>query len=777
MASVVDASARLVSTRLGSTRPTGNVAAPDITPDVSMLSARGDELAQLVAEAGRIRDEGLVRAGRPGTITWSRKVFIPVTTLCRDRCHYCIFVDTPGKLTRKGIPPYLSEEQVLATAHQGAHLGCKEALLTLGDRPEERWDVAREWLDAHGWASTLDYIGHLARRITAETGMLAHLNPGVMTYDELVALRPTAPSMGMMLETTSTRLFTDPGEAHFGSPDKDPAVRLQVLEDTGALRIPFTTGLLIGIGETADERFDTILALRDAQRRHGNLQEIIVQNFRAKPGTAMQAADDADMDAYIATVATTRIVLGPDARIPVPLNLSDSTELSRLVAAGIDDWGGVSPLTADHVNPERPWPQVDALAAATRAAGYTLRERVTVHPPYIADRQEWIDPALHEPVLALTGADGLAAFGARSIVPVGSNLLGANLLGSTLPGSDRAGSDTDIDRSRTRRDPISRAADDPSGLSDDDYVSLLTARGTELDRLAELADELRRSTVGATLTLVVNRNLGSDRVWDPQVVADVARDAVDLGAVELCIQGTAGPEAADDVYERIADAVRSTAPGLHLHAFRPADVIDGARRTGRSITEQYAALQAAGVDTVPGTGVKILDEQYRAHTFPGDLPVDRWEEAIRAAHGLGLRSTSVLFYGHGETPLQRVRHLRALRAIQSETGGFTELVPMAFPAGTHTIDDHRAVHAVARLMLHGSIPHIQAAWTRIGADGALSVLRSGADDLGGALLDGRIAPEGGVEFGHEMPVDDARRIAKSLGRQLRLRTTTYGVAR
>ena len=752
MAAVVD----------GSTRPAHDpvrgVVSGGRAPDVSMLLARGDDLAELVAEAGRIRDEGLKRAGRPGVITWSRKVFIPVTTLCRDRCHYCVFVDTPAKLTRKGIPPYLSEEQVLATAHQGAHLGCKEALLTLGDRPEERWDVAREWLDAHGWASTLDYIGHLARRITAETGMLAHLNPGVMSHDELVALRPTAPSMGMMLETTSTRLFTDPGEAHFGSPDKDPAVRLQVLEDTGTLRIPFTTGLLMGIGETPQERFETILALRDAQQRHGNLQEIIVQNFRAKPGTAMQAADDADMDAYIATVATTRIVLGPDARVQVPPNLSDPTEFSRLVAAGIDDWGGVSPLTADHVNPERPWPQVEALAAATRAAGYTLRERVTVHPPYIHDRDRWIDPALHEPVLALAGDDGLAGFGARPVTPLGST-------------ADPQTS------GRTRRDPIERAADDPSGLSDDDYATLLTARGAELDRLTELADELRRSMVGATITQVVNRNLGSDRVWDPAVVADVARDTVDLGATELCIQGTAGPDAPDDVYERIAAAVKQAAPGLHLHAFRPADVIDGARRTGRSVTEQYAALQAAGVDTGTGTGVKILDEAYRARVFPADLPIERWEEAIRAAHGLGLRSTSVLFYGHGETPQQLVAHLRGLRTIQSDTGGFTELVPMAFPGGSHTEDDHRAVHAVARLMLHGSIRHIQAAWTRLGVEGALTVLRSGADDLGGTLLDGRVVPEAGVEFGRQLPVEDARRIAKTLGRQLRIRTTTYGVAR
>ncbi|GEO89384.1 FO synthase [Aeromicrobium flavum] len=720
-----------------------------------MLSARGSELEDLVREAGRIRDEGLSRAGRPGVITWSRKVFVPVTTLCRDRCHYCVFVDTPGKLERKGIAPYLSEEHVLAIAHQGAALGCKEALLTLGDRPEDRWDVAREWLDAHGFASTLDYVGHLARRITEETGLLAHLNPGVMTAEELERLRPTAPSMGMMLETTSHRLFAEPGQAHYGSPDKDPALRLQVLEDAGRLKIPFTTGLLIGIGETVDERFDSILALRDVSERHGHVQEVIIQNFRAKPATAMQGVADAGTDAYIAAVATTRIVLGPDARIQAPPNLSDPSELARLVAAGIDDWGGVSPLTADHVNPERPWPQVDQLTDLTRAAGYELRERLTVHPHYIRDRGTWIDPSLHDAVLRFADADGMAAGSAER---------------------DVSGADTRNSPPKRHAQRFPRIEDDPAGLSDDAYVALMTASGSDLDRLTGLADELRRSVAGATVSLVRNRNLGSDQVTDPDLVARVAADAVDLGATELCIQGTAAAEAPDDVYEQLLRAAREAAPTLHLHAFRPADVIDGARRTGRTVAEQYAALAAAGVDTVPGTGVKVLDEAYRAARFPDDSPVDLWEQAIRAAHGLGLHSTSVLFYGHGESPLQRVRHLRRLRAIQADTGGFTELVPMAFPGGDHSDDQHRAVHAVARLMLHGSVNHVQAAWTRLGIEGATMVLRSGADDLGGTLYDGRVVPEAGVEHGQELTVAAAERIAKTLGRQLRLRTTTYGVA-
>lgn len=713
---------------------------------VGLLSARGESLAALMARAAELRDEGLRRAHRDRVVTYSPKVFIPVTTLCRDRCHYCTFVDTPAKLATKGLPAYLSEEQVLALAHQGAALGCTEALLTLGDRPEDRWDIAREWLDQHGFASTVEYVAHLARRITAETGLLPHHNPGVLTLTELQALRPTAPSMGMMLETTSRELFERPGGAHYGSPDKDPQVRLAVLEDAGRARVPFTTGLLVGIGESLEDRAESLIALRDVHERHGHVQEVIIQNFRAKPATAMQDVDDAGTDEYLATLATARIVFGPDMRLQAPPNLSDATELASLLAAGVDDWGGVSPLTADHVNPERPWPRLDDLERLTQESGFTLRPRLTVHQPYIDDRDRWIDAGLHSAVLAASTTTG-----PHRPRPV--------------PGGPRPAAGTG--------DVMSRAAADPTGLTDADYAALLGARGHELDRLAALADELRRSAVGATVSLVVNRNLGSDVCADPDLVERVARDAWDLGATEICIQGTAPADAPDDVYEQLAAAAKRGAPAIHLHAFRPADVVDGARRTGRGLEEHLRALAAAGVDTVPGTGVKVLDEVYRARVFPGDLPVGQWLTAIRAAHGLGLRSTSVMFYGHGETHAQRVAHLRRLRALQAETGGFTEFVPMPLPGATVDLDDTRAVHAVARLMLHGSINHHQAPWTRLGLEGAALALRSGADDLGGTLLDGRVLPEAGVEFGRQLPVETARQLARTLGRALRLRTTTY----
>jgi 7,8-didemethyl-8-hydroxy-5-deazariboflavin synthase CofG subunit len=739
------------------------------------LRARGEELRALMRRAAVVRDEGLARAGRPGTITWSRKVFIPVTTLCRDRCHYCTFVDTPGKLATKGLPPYLDEDQVLAIAHQGARAGCREALLTLGDRPEDRWPIARQWLDGHGFASTIDYIGHLARRITAETGLLAHLNPGVMTHDELERLRPTAPSMGMMLETTSRRLFETPGEAHFGSPDKDPAVRLKTLEDAGTLRIPFTTGLLVGIGETTEELAEGILALKHLSDRHGHLQEVIVQNFRAKPATAMQGAPDADTESYLAAIATARLVMGPDARIQAPPNLSDPAELSLLIEAGIDDWGGVSPLTADHVNPERPWPQVTELERLTAAQGYALRERLTAHPRYIADRSTWIDPALHDAVLRLADGDHLADPAAAPVAARPEAAEG-HTTGRSVPVHIGARPDTEpVSLPGTdSRSLLDRAENGPGELDREDVTRLLELDGADLDRLTGIAEDLRRSVVGSTATLVVNRNLDSSRITDPAVAAAVAADAWDLGATELCIQGTAPADAPADVYEQLARAVKAAAPQIHLHAFRPADVVDGAHRMGRTLTDQLTALQDAGVDTVPGTGVKILDERIRRGSFPGDLPVEDWIASITEAHALGLRSTSVMFYGHGETAADRAGHLMTLRALQERTGGFTELVPMPMPDATER--DHRAVHAVSRIAMHGAIPHIQAAWTRLGPEGALLALRSGADDFGGVLLDGRVVPEAGVEHGQELTVPAAQRMARTLGRHLRLRTTTYGIA-
>ena len=743
----------------------------DRTDAETLLHARGEQLDRLLAVAGGVRDEGLARAGRPGVITYSRKVFLPITHLCQDRCHYCVFVQTPGKLAKAGLAPYLSPDDILDVARQGAALGCKEALFTLGDRPENRWQAARDWLDEHGYASTLDYVGAMARLVLEETGLLPHLNPGVMSWVELQRLKPVAPSMGMMLETTSARLWTEPGEAHFGSPDKDPALRLQVLEDAGRSRIPFTTGVLLGIGETYAERVDAMLALRDVQARHGHLQEVIVQNFRAKPATAMLGAPDLETQEYAAAVAVTRLVLGPDLRVQAPPNLTDATELSLLVRAGIDDWGGVSPLTPDHVNPERPWPQIDELARLTARDGYQLRERLTAHPHYLREARAgggWVDDRLLGRVLALADDYGLARDDAR---------LGAYPASPATPTATPG---------RPFARLLAKAEADPAGLSDAEYVALLHADGTELDALARLADDVRRDLVGETVTYAVNRNLDPSLGLPLDRVADLVREAVDLGATEICAQGSVPVELGAEGYLAFARAVKAAAPGVHLHAFRPAETRDGAARAGLPLAAWLPRLKEAGVDTVPGTAARILDDEIRvALTAGADIPADAWVEAIGAAHRVGLRSTATMVYGHIESPVDQVRHLRTLARIQDETGGFTELIvmpwlpfesPVRVPGARPgpSLRESRAVHAVARLLLAGRLDHVQAAWTKLGLRGAQLALSGGADDLGGVLLDGVLDPAAGPEAGRQLTVADVTRLAGELGRSVRQRTAVYG---
>lgn len=754
-----------------------------------LLGASGDALERVLRTAARVRDAGLQAIGRPGVMTYSRKVFIPLTTLCRDRCHYCIFVDTPGQLLKQHKPTYMSREQVLAVARQGQALGCKEALLTLGDRPEDRWPEARAWLDEHGYASTLEYVADMARAITAETGLLPHLNPGIMTPAELAMLRPTAPSMGVMLETTSRRLYDEPGQVHYGSPDKDPDVRLRLLDDAGSARIPFTTGILVGIGETLRDRAKSLVALREVHGRHGHLQEVIVQNFRAKPRTAMQDAPDADLIEYVAAVAVARLVMGPHMRIQVPPNLSDPQEFDLLVRAGADDWGGVSPLTADHVNPERPWPHLDDLARSTADAGFALRERLTAHPPYVDD--EWLDPAVRDATYALAHAETRLARVGEGGAVVNPAPRSSSEAGTTVP--ERA---KRIDGHSSTEGIIERAASDPSSLDDGEWELLLRAEGADVDFLAATADDVRRYTVGEALTVVANRNVASTNfrrvptgepdTYDLDDLAEIARDATELGLTELCVQGLVAPGQDAEAYLDIARTIKHAAPGMHLHAFRPQDVADLADRSGLGLDGALSAMRDAGVDTVPGTGVKVLSERVRGLVAPGDIEIARWRENLAAAHRAGFRSTSVLFYGHVETAAERIAHLRELAAIQRETRGFTEFVPIPLPGpmgggvplvpGRAPLDEHRAMVAVARLMLSGVIPHIQIPWTRHGVPTSIELLRSGGDDLGGTLLDGRVLPGAGVERGLELSLTEARDIARRLFRPFRQRSTTYGDA-
>ncbi|MGO3766815.1 7,8-didemethyl-8-hydroxy-5-deazariboflavin synthase CofG [Microbacterium gubbeenense] len=738
----------------------------------ALLGATGPDLERLLDAASAVRDEGLRLAGREGIITYSRKVFLPLTTLCRDRCHYCVFVDTPGQLLAKRKPAYMSEQQVLSVARQGQALGCKEALLTLGDRPEDRWPEARAWLDEHGFASTLDYVGHIARLIREETGLLPHLNPGVMHPDELARLRDVAPSMGVMLETTSRALYENKGEVHYGSHDKDPAVRLKLLDDAGRAKIPFTTGILVGIRETLRDRAESMIALRDAHERHGHIQEVIVQNFRAKPRTAMQNAADAQLTEFVTAVAVTRLVFGPRMRIQVPPNLQDIVELEMLARAGADDWGGVSPLTADHVNPERPWPHLDDLAARTAELGFTLRERLTAHPEFLTD--EWIAEPLRESVAALADpASGLALEGHR---PAGS-----------VPHDPEA-----VDPGSAMFAPggliaavIERAAEDPGSLADDEWARLLTATGDELDALTQAADDVRRYTIGEAVSIVDNRNIASSLLhsadpggYDLGLLADMARDAADLGLSEICVQGLMPGDPRG--YLDIARTIKDAAPRIHLHAFRPQDVSDLADRSGLGLDGALRAMKNAGVGTVPGTGVKILSERVRSLVAPGDLAIDRWTETVIAAHEAGFSSTSVMFYGHVETAEERIAHLRELIRVQRLTGGFNEFVPIPMPGwgmplvdGRSDLDEHRAMVAVSRLMLTGVIAHIQLPWTRLGLPATAELLNSGGDDLGGTLRDGRIGAASGVEAGQELTLEAAARLVRPLFRPLRLRTTTY----
>ncbi len=816
-----------------------------------LLSVGGDDLERLSVIAARVRDAGLADAGGTRTVTYSPKVFIPVTRLCRDRCHYCTFVETPQQGRRQAAregdadwAPYLSPDEIVAIAAHGAELGCAEALFTLGDRPEDRWPEAQAWLDEQGYDSTLAYVRAMAVRVLEETGMLPHLNPGVMSWEEMNRLKPVAPSMGMMLETTSRRLFEQKGQAHFGSPDKDPEVRLRVLEDAGRLSVPFTTGLLLGIGETLAERAESIFAVRKVARQYGHIQEVIVQNFRAKPDTAMRHSDDLALDEYVAAIAVARIVLGPKVRLQAPPNLVDSsegsTECARLLAAGIDDWGGVSPLTPDHVNPERPWPSLDRLRSVTASAGFDLRARLTAHPPYVLAGEPWIDPRVSGHVAALAGDDGLLRDGVRptgrpwqepdgGFARVGHTELHRDV-DTVGRAADRRGDfDTvygDWDelraavvphesapsrvRSRPKREGLSALAaaeKDPGNLSDEHALTLMTAEGELLDQVCRLADDLRRDTVGDDVTYVVNRNINftnvcyvgcrfcafAQRRSDPDAyslsldqVADRAEEAWKLGATEVCMQGGIDPELPGSAYFDIAAAVRQRVPGMHVHAFSPMEIVNGSSRTGLSFEDFLIKAREFGLDTIPGTAAEILDDDVRWILTKGKLPTSTWIEIVTTAHRVGVRSSSTMMYGHVDNPRHWVNHLRVLSRIQDETGGFTEFVPLPFVhnsapiylAGVArpgpTLRDNLAVHALARIMLHGRIDNIQTSWVKLGVDGTRAMLRAGANDLGGTLMEETISRMAGSEYGSAKTVAELEEIAEPIGRPVVQRTTTYG---
>ena len=803
-----------------------------------LLHARDADLEQLLVPASRTRDAGLAAVGRERVITYSRKVFIPLTHLCRDRCGYCTFVTVPNRLAS----PYLSPDEVLDIARQGAALGCKEALFTLGDRPEDRWRQAREWLDAHGYEDTLSYVRAMAIRVLEETGLLPHLNPGVLSWQDFQRLKPVAPSMGMMLETTAARLHTERGGPHFGSPDKDPAVRVRVLEDAGRSSVPFTTGILIGIGETAAERADSIFTIRRIAREYGGIQEVIVQNFRAKPDTRMRDVPDAELADLAAAIAVTRLVLGPGARVQAPPNLVDDQH-SLILRAGIDDWGGVSPLTPDHVNPERPWPQIDELASLTAAAGYRLAERLTIYPGYLGE--PWLDPRLAGHVAALADpATGLAAAGA---VPRGLPWQEPDG-GWGRRGGWEQGGRTDLHvtidttgRSDDRRSDfgevygdwaavgarikpgasprgrmdaevvaaLRHAGTDPAALTDAEALALLDADGPELEALTALADDVRRDTAGDEVTYVVTRNINFTNVCytgcrfcafaqrrtdadaytlSLEQVGDRAVEAWAAGATEVCMQGGIHPDLPGSAYFDIAAEVKRRCPGMHVHAFSPMEVMNGVSRTGMPIRQWLAAARDAGVNSMPGTAAEILDDDVRWVLTKGKLPASAWIDVITTAHELGIPTSATMMYGHVDSPAHWVAHLRVIRGIQDRTGGFTEFVLLPFVHANAPIylaglarpgptrRENRAVHAVSRLLLHGAIANIQCSWVKLGDDLCRDVLGGGVNDLGGTLMEETISRMAGSANGSYKTISDLASIVAPLGRPLRQRTTTYGEA-
>lgn len=800
----------------------------------TLLSARGDELAAVQQAARGARGVALDRQGRPERITFSPKVFIPLTHLCRDRCHYCTFARAPADLRDSGHQPFLSLDDVVSLARRGAAAGCKEALFTLGDQPEDRWKAAADWLEQAGYSSTLDYLRAAAVTVLEETGLLPHLNPGVMSWQQLQQLRPVAPGMGLMLETTADRLFRTPGAVHYGSPDKDPRVRRRVITDAGRINIPFTTGLLLGIGETIAERADSLLTLRSLAQQFGHIQEVIVQNFRAKPDTALHHADDLPLPDYLAAIATARLVLGPHVSVQAPPNLSEPQHIGALLDSGVDDWGGVSPVTPDHVNPERPWPAREVLAEYTQSAGYSLVERLTIHPQFVRHLDRWVDPRLHDHVRALANEEGLARESARAVgLPWQEPDTYADVVagqasittGDVVDGAWSVHGDWQsvAAEARTIRRlprPLSAAVKAGLRLAEKDPAALLLpsntgaavalaeSSGEDLTALVDLADGLRESVVGDEVTYVINRNINftnvcytgcrfcafARRETDAQAytldVAEVGRrvdEAITAGATEICMQGGIHPRLPPQAYLELAAEV--TSRPVHLHAFSPMEVSNGASRAGVGVKEWLERLRAAGVGSIPGTAAEILDDDVRWILTKGKLPTSQWVEVITAAHEVGLPSTATMMYGHVDRPHHWIEHFRVLRRIQSQTGGFTEFVGLPFVhhnaplylAGVArpgpTARDDVVVTALARVLLHGVVDNIQVSWVKLGPDVSARLLRAGANDLGGTLMEETISRMAGAPFGSAMTPAQLSGIAAAAGRPARERTTTYGSPR
>jgi FO synthase len=725
---------------------------------------------ELLEPARRLREEGHGRL-----VTYSPKVFIPLTKLCRDVCHYCTFAAPP----KRGERAYLTAGEVLEIARAGAAAGCREALFTLGDKPERRYRVAREELAALGCATTIAYLARMCRLVLEETGLLPHANPGVMTREDLALLREVTASQGIMLETVADRL-SERGGPHFGSPDKWPAARLETLRLAGELRVPFTTGVLIGIGETREERIEALLAIRDLHERYGHVQEVIVQNFRAKPGTRMAGHAEPSLDELSWTAAAARLVLGPEMSVQAPPNLSYG-DFPRLLEAGINDWGGVSPVTIDHVNPEAPWPEIERLERATRAAGLELAARLPVYPRYLDSA--WIDPsvlphALHAAdSLGFAREDEWAAGEARPIPFVPRDAL-----------------------------PV----DTRDELAEEEIVRLFRARGDERDRVFAAADRLRREVVGDTVTYVVNRNIQytnvcyfrcgfcafskgklAENLRGPAYLVPLeeivrrSEEAWERGAVEVCLQGGIHPAFDGDYYRSVVRAIKQAVPGIHVHAFSALEIWQGAATLGLELEEYLTLLRDEGLSSLPGTAAEVLDDEVRRVICPDKVTTDQWLEVHDTAHRVGLRSNNTIMFGHADRPEHWARHLLRVREQQRRSGGFTEFIPLPFvhmeapmylkgrARPGPTFGEFLLMHAVSRLALHPWITNVQVSWVKAGPDGVSAAFRAGVNDLGGTLMNESISRAAGASFGQEMPPERMEAMIRSAGRVPRQRTTLY----
>jgi FO synthase len=737
--------------------------------------------------------QDLRRRGHGALVTYSPKVFIPLTKLCRDVCHYCTFARAP----RRGERAYMTPDDVLEIARAGARAGCHEALFTLGDKPELRYRVAREELAALGCETTVDLLARMCELVLNETGLLPHVNAGVMGEEDLERLRGVSASQGIMLETASNRL-SERGGPHFGSPDKRPDVRLAMLDAAGRAAVPFTTGILIGIGETRAERIEALLAIRAVHERHGHIQEVLVQNFRAKPDTKMADHPEPSLDELLWTIAAARLILGPDMALQSPPNLSYD-DFPRLLDAGIDDWGGISPITIDHVNPEAPWPEVERLAAATRSRGLELAARLPVYPSHLVAPYRWLDPRVMPFVLRRSDGGGLArsddwTAGESEQVPFVATTAADR---DARPGDERVA----VALAKVR---------ELVELAEDDVVALLSARGPDVGIVAAAADELRREVCGDTVSYVVTRNINYTNVCyfrcgfcafskgklarnlrgAPYVVGmdEIVRrcqEAWDRGAVEVCLQGGIHPGFTGDFYVAVVESVKAALPDLHVHAFSALEVWQGAQTLGVPLADYVGRLREAGLSSLPGTAAEILDDEVRAVLCPDKLSTAEWLEVHDAAHRAGLHSTTTIMFGHVDSPRSWARHLLALRDQQRRSGGFTEFVPLPFvhmeapiylrgrARPGPTFREALLVHAVGRLALHPWITNIQASWVKLGTDGAQTMLRGGANDLGGTLMNESISRAAGAAHGQEMPPEAMEAAIRAIGRAPRQRTTLY----